>query len=208
MKKFRRSPVAIACYVIAALLAVYFLAVIFSTLSTINEYYAQYDMRAGFGETFGYLMQNGMSIFVNALLVFMAGFILETVRKLNPSNWMTDEEIAEAREAKQLAREEKQAAKGEAAKIKAGVITAEEAESANAEKSVEAVFVTPEEENSDAEADAETDADAEAAPEEPEEPASEETAAETEETAAEDENADEVAEEKEAAEESAEEQAE
>ena len=203
MKKFRRSPVAIACYVIAALLAVYFLAVIFSTLSTINEYYAQYDMRAGFGETFGYLMQNGMSIFVNALLVFMAGFILETVRKLNPSNWMTDEEIAEAREAKQLAREEKQAAKGEAAKIKAGVITAEEAEAANAEKSVEAVFVTPEEENSDAEADAETEAEAEAAPDDPEEPA-----AETEETAAEDENADEVTEEKEAAEESAEEQAE
>ncbi len=203
MKKFRRSPVAIACYVIAALLAVYFLAVIFSTLSTINEYYAQYDMRAGFGETFGYLMQNGMSIFVNALLVFMAGFILETVRKLNPSNWMTDEEIAEAREAKQLARQEKQAAKGEAAKVKAGVITAEEAEAANAEKSVEAVFVTPKEENSDAEADAETEAEAEEAQEDPEEPA-----AETEETAAEDENADEVTEEKEAAEESAEEQAE
>lgn len=203
MKKFRRSPVAIACYVIAALLAVYFLAVIFSTLSTINEYYAQYDMRAGFGETFGYLMQNGMSIFVNALLVFMAGFILETVRKLNPSNWMTDEEIAEAREAKLLAREEKQAAKGEAAKIKAGVITAEEAEAANAEKSVEAIFVTPEEESSDAEADAETESEAEEAQEDPEEPA-----AETEETAAEDENADEVTEEKEAAEESAEEQAE
>ena len=110
MKKFRRSPVAIACYVLAALTAAYFIAVIFSTMSTIHQYYAQYQMSAGFGETVGYLLQNGLSPLVSAVTLFMAGFILEEVRKLNPSNWMTEEELAEAKEAKQKAEEAKKEA--------------------------------------------------------------------------------------------------
>ena len=146
MKKFRKSPIAIACYVIAALVAVYFIAIMFSTIHSINEYYATYQMKAGLGETLGYLLQNGLGPLTNAIVIFMAGFILDEVRKLNPANWMTEEEIAEAREARQLAREEKQAAKGEAAKIKAGIITEEEAAEAKATESVEAVFVNSDEE--------------------------------------------------------------
>ena len=141
MKQFKRSPIAIVCYVFAAIVAVYFVAVTVSTLSTIHEYYAQYGMKAGFGETMGYLLQNGLDPLVKAITVFMAGFILEEVRKLNPANWMTAEERAEAREAKQLVKEQKLAAKGEAAKIKAGVVTAAEAAQAKAEASVEANFV-------------------------------------------------------------------
>ena len=99
MKKFKKSPIAIVCYIIASIFAVYFIAVIFSTLHSINEYYASYDMQAGFGETLGYLLQNGLGPLTNAILIFMAGFILDEVRKLNPANWMTEEEIAEAREA-------------------------------------------------------------------------------------------------------------
>ena len=119
MKKFQKSPIAIVCYVIAALLAVYFIAVIVSTMRTISEYYAAYNMSPGFGETVAYIMQNGLSPLVSAITMFMAGFILEEVRKLNPSNWMTDDELADAREAKKMAREAKQIAKGEAAKAKA-----------------------------------------------------------------------------------------
>ena len=82
----------------AAITAAYFIAVIFSTMSTIHQYYAQYQMSAGFGETLGYLLQNGLSPLVSAITLFMAGFILEEVRKLNPSNWMTEEEIASRNE--------------------------------------------------------------------------------------------------------------
>lgn len=177
MKKFKKSPIAIVCYVIASIFTVYFIAVIFSTLHSINEYYASYDMQAGFGETLGYLLQNGLGPLTNAILIFMAGFILDEVRKLNPANWMTEEELAEAREARQLAREEKQAAKGEAAKIKAGVITEEEAAEAKATESVEAVFVS-----SDEEAEEVSEETAEVAEEAVEETA-EEAAEITEETA-------------------------
>ena len=134
MKKFRRSPIAVICYVMAAITAAYFIAVIFSTMSTIHQYYAQYQMSAGFGETLGYLLQNGLSPLVSAITLFMAGFILEEVRKLNPSNWMTEEELAEAKEAKKMAREAKIIARGEAAKAKADAAAEAEA----AERAAEA----------------------------------------------------------------------
>ena len=60
----------------------------------------------------------------------MAGFILEEVRKLNPSNWRTEDEIAEEKEAKKMAKEAKQIAKGEAAKAKADAKAEAEAEKA------------------------------------------------------------------------------
>lgn len=119
MKKFRKSPIAIACYVIAALLAGYFITIAISTITTINQYYQAYEMSAGFGETLGYLLQNGLAPLAAAISTFMAGYILEEVRKLNPANWKTDDEIAEAKEEKRMAKEAKVIAKGEAAKAKA-----------------------------------------------------------------------------------------
>lgn len=119
MKKFRKSPIAIACYIISGLVFVYFVAVVASTIVSIYQYYSGYDMAPGFGETLGYVLQNGLSPLVSAITIFMAGFILEEVRKLNPANWMTDEEIADAREARMMEKEAKIIAKGEAAKAKA-----------------------------------------------------------------------------------------
>ena len=119
MKKFRRSPVAIVCYAIAALVFVYFAAVVVSTIISINQYYSSYGMSPGFGETLGYILQNGLTQLVSAITIFMAGFILEEVRKLNPANWKTDEEIAEEREARMMEKEAKIIAKGEEAKAKA-----------------------------------------------------------------------------------------
>lgn len=119
MKKFRKSPIAIVCYVFAAIFIAYFASVVVTTITTINEYYAAYGMSASFGEVVAYLFQQGLTPLVAAIVTCVSGIILEEVRKLNPANWATDEEIAEAKEAKRLAREAKQIAKGEAAKAAA-----------------------------------------------------------------------------------------
>lgn len=87
MKKFKRSPLAIACYVIAALLGVYFIYTAVTSVKTVVEYYESYGMSAGAGEVIAYVLQTGLTSLVSALLMCMAGFILEEVRKLNPANW-------------------------------------------------------------------------------------------------------------------------
>ena len=115
MKKFRRSPFTIACYVFAAMFAAYFVTVVIGTVSTITQYYAAYDMSPTFGEVANYLFQQGTMPLFAAIGTFMAGVILDEVRKGNPANWASDEEISEAKEAKRLAKEAKQIAKGEAA---------------------------------------------------------------------------------------------
>ncbi len=120
MKKFRRSPISIACYVLAAAFAAYFITIVISTIVTINQYYAQYEMSATVSEVVGYLFQNGLAPLTAVITTFMAGLIYDEVRKLNPDNWATEEEIAEAKEAKRIAREAKQIAKGEAAAAAAG----------------------------------------------------------------------------------------
>ena len=132
-KKFRRSGFSIACYVIAAVMLVYVCYLVGTTVSTINQYYAQYDMTAQPGEYVSYIMQQALTPLVNTVVVFMLGYILDAVRKNNPDNYMTDEEVEEARIAKKEAREAKKYAKGEAAAAKAGV-------AASTEKSVEADF--------------------------------------------------------------------
>ena len=115
MKKFRRSPFTIACYVIAAMFAAYFVTIVISTVTTINQYYAAYDMSPTFGEVASYLFQQGTMPLFAAIGTFMAGIILDEVRKGNPANWASDEEISEAKEAKQIAKGEAAAAAATAA---------------------------------------------------------------------------------------------
>ena len=137
MKQFIRSKVAIACYVISVLIAAYCLYVCASAIGYVNQYFASMGMPANFGVTLEYILQSGLSPLVSAITVFMAGFILEEVRKLNPSNWKTEDELAEEKEAKKMAKEAKQIAKGEAAKAKADAKAEAEAEAraeAQAEK--------------------------------------------------------------------------
>ena len=126
MKKFRRSPFTIACYVIAAMFAAYFVTIVISTVTTINQYYAAYDMSPTFGEVASYLFQQGTMPLFAAIGTFMAGIILDEVRKGNPANWASDEEISEAKEAKRRAKEAKQIAKGEAAAAAATAASAAE----------------------------------------------------------------------------------
>ena len=102
-KKYRRSGVSIACYVIAAIMLVYVCYQIGSTVSTINEYYAQYEMNATPMEYLTYCGQAALQPFFYALATFMFGFILDAVRKNNKANYLSDEEIEAAKEAKKEA---------------------------------------------------------------------------------------------------------
>ena len=170
MKKFRRSPFTIACYVIAAMFAAYFVTIVISTVTTINQYYAAYDMSPTFGEVASYLFQQGTMPLFAAVGTFMAGIILDEVRKGNPANWASDEEISEAKEAKRLAKEAKQIAKGEAAAAAATAASA--AEKIVSDESIKPEFaavVAEESKNTvvfDDEEDAEAADEAEAAVEE------------------------------------------
>ena len=161
MKKFRRSPFTIACYVIAAMFAAYFVTIVISTVSTINQYYAAYDMSPTFGEVASYLFQQGTMPLFAAIGTFMAGIILDEVRKGNPANWASDEEISEAKEAKRLAKEAKQIAKGEAAA--AAATAAAGAEKITSDDSIKPEFaaVVAEESKNTVVFDDEEDADVE-----------------------------------------------
>lgn len=187
MKKFRRSPFTIACYVIAAMFAAYFVTIVISTVTTINQYYAAYDMSPTFGEVASYLFQQGTMPLFAAIGTFMAGIILDEVRKGNPANWASDEEISEAKEAKRLAKEAKQIAKGEAAAAAATAASA--AEKIVSDESIKPEFaavVAEESKNTvvfDDEEDAEAADEAEAAVEEKAEEAAGAAAAEAEEKA-------------------------
>ena len=118
-KKFRRSAVAVICYVLAALMLIYTCYQIGSTIHTINEYYAQYGMKATPVEYLTYVGQNAMTPLVNAVILFMLARVLEEVRKNNPANYRSDEEIVEAAEAKKAAKDTKKFEKGEKAAARA-----------------------------------------------------------------------------------------
>ena len=171
MKKFRRSPFTIACYVIAAMFAAYFVTIVISTVTTINQYYAAYDMSPTFGEVASYLFQQGTMPLFAAIGTFMAGIILDEVRKGNPANWASDEEISEAKEAKRLAKEAKQIAKGEAAAAAATAASA--AEKVVSDESIKPEFAAVVAEESKNTVVFDDEEDAEAVAEEAEEKAEE-----------------------------------
>ena len=56
-KKYRRSALSIACYVITLLMLLYIVYLAGSTSAQINQYYAQYDMKAQPAEYIAYILQ-------------------------------------------------------------------------------------------------------------------------------------------------------
>ncbi len=134
VKKYKKSPVAIICYVLAALMLVYTCYMIGNTVATINQYYSQYDMNASFGEYFTYIMQSALTPLINTIMLFMAAYILDAVRKADPANYISEDEKLDAKDAKKEAKDAKQFARAEAAAAKAGFTT-------TTESSVEADFV-------------------------------------------------------------------
>ena len=118
-KKFRRSPVTIICYVLAALMLIYTCYQGGTTVHQINEYYGQYGMKATPVEYITYVGQAIMATLINAIVLFMLAKIHDDVRKKNPANFRSDEDIAEAAEEKKAAKDTKQFEKGEKAAAKA-----------------------------------------------------------------------------------------
>ena len=51
-KRYRRSALSIVCYAIALLLLFYIVYLVGNTVAQINQYYAQYDMKAQPAEYF------------------------------------------------------------------------------------------------------------------------------------------------------------
>ena len=86
-KVYKQSPVAICCYVIAAALLVYACYMAGSTVSQIKQYYSGYGMDPSAKEYFTYVLQAMIDPLIRAVLVFMAGYVLTAVRKLDPNNY-------------------------------------------------------------------------------------------------------------------------
>lgn len=99
-KKLRKSPVTIILFVLAAIMLIYALYLVGSTIAYIVNYYAQYGMSPQLGESVGYVLQSTYQPLGLAILIGAAGFILKEVRALNPANYVTKEEIAVAKAAK------------------------------------------------------------------------------------------------------------
>jgi hypothetical protein len=136
-KKFRRSPVTVICFVLAALMLIYACYQGGSTIHQINDYYAQYGMKAKPVEYLTYVSQSVMATLINAIVLFMLAKIHDDVRKTNPANYQSDEDIVEAGIAKKEARDAKKFEKGEKAAAKAG-------HTADTEAAVVADFTTAE----------------------------------------------------------------
>ena len=136
-KKLRKSPVVIALYAVAALVLIYSIYLVGSTVSYIASYYGQYGATPGLGETVGYVMQSVYQPLVMAILLGAAGYILNEVRALNPAYYATKEELEALKAAKKAAKS--------GAKLEESIENAE-AEPTVVFESVEATDATPEEE--------------------------------------------------------------
>lgn len=119
-KKFIRSKIAIACYVIAGLLLVYTFYTIGSTVAYLASYFEAYGttLSANFGDSITYILQSTCQPLAYTVLIFMAGYILETIRRGDLKNYMTAEELKQLAEQKAALKAAKAEAKKAAAEAK------------------------------------------------------------------------------------------
>ena len=94
MQKLKKSPVSIVCYVIAALALIYCFYVLGTAYKTVADYYAAYNMQPQLKEVVTYVLQTGLAPLTSAITLFMAAYILDSVRKLDPNNYVTVEDKA------------------------------------------------------------------------------------------------------------------
>lgn len=149
-KALKRSPLSIVLYVLSAVLLVYAVYMVFSTVNYLSSYFQTYSTTIGsnLGDSFNYILTNTLSYFLYAVFLFTAGKVYDAVRALDSSNFESEADLA----AKKKAREDQKKAK-EDAKAK---VAAEKAKAA--EKKTEAKSAKKADEK---EADKEADKDAE-----------------------------------------------
>lgn len=109
-KKFMRSPVTIACYIIAALMLIFFATQFKSAWDTGAEYYNAYELEQEKLEIILYAFQSALTSLLFAFVAFIGGFGISEVRKTNPENYKTAEELMAAKEARLQKKEERRKA--------------------------------------------------------------------------------------------------
>lgn len=147
-KKLKTSKVTIGLYACTGIVSVYALYAIFNSITYLRNYFKTYGSSIGdhFGDALSYILNQSLSYIVFAVLLFVASVILTEVRKLNPENYISDEEMqailaakaekaARAAEIKAMKAEEK-AAK-EAAKAETTAVEIEKLGEAAVEEEVE-----------------------------------------------------------------------
>ena len=112
-KKYKKSTFTLVCYVLAAIMLVYAFYTIGSTISYLSSYFAAYgtSLSDNFGDAISYIVTSTIQPLAFAVLFFMAGLVLDEVRKLNPKYYLTDEEVAQLAAAKAAAKAAKKSAK-------------------------------------------------------------------------------------------------
>ena len=95
-KKLKRSKVTIGLYVCTGIVSVYALYAIFNSISYLRNYFKTYGSTIGqhFGDALSYILNQSLSYIVFAVLLFTVSVVLTEVRKLNPDNYMSAEELA------------------------------------------------------------------------------------------------------------------
>lgn len=95
-KTLKRSKVTIGLYVCTGIVSVYALYAIFNSISYLRNYFKTYGSTIGqhFGDALSYILNQSLSYIVFAVLLFTVSVVLTEVRKLNPDNYMSAEELA------------------------------------------------------------------------------------------------------------------
>lgn len=134
-KVYKQSPIAIVCYVLAALMVLYACYTAGNTVKQINEYYSSYGMSASAKEYLTYVAQALIEPLIHAFTFFMAGYILTAVRKLDPKNYVAEKAAKkpEAKKEDKTVEFNKSAEKAETKAAKAAVDTKKAAEKAKTE---------------------------------------------------------------------------
>lgn len=157
-KKLKTSKVIIGLYVCTGIVSVYALYAIFNSITYLRNYFKTYGSSIGehFGDALSYILNQSLSYIVFAVLIFAAATVLHEVRKLNPDNYLSQEELqilavkkaekeakaAEAKAVKEAKKVAKETAKAEAAvePAKLGEVAVEEEVEELAEEVVEDAF--------------------------------------------------------------------
>ena len=94
-KKLKTSKVIIGLYVCTGIVSVYALYAIFNSITYLRNYFKTYGSSIGehFGDALSYILNQSLSYIVFAVLIFAAATVLHEVRKLNPDNYLSQEEL-------------------------------------------------------------------------------------------------------------------
>ena len=144
-KKYSRSPFTIICYVLSALMLVYVFYTVGSTISYLSSYFAAYGttLSQNFGDAFSYIISSVIQPLSFAVIMFMAGLILDEVRKQNDNYYLSADDAIRLAAAKAAKKAAKASAKAEkkSAKKEAEVavdVASEEVDEEKAEEPAEA----------------------------------------------------------------------